>query len=91
MKDLIAEIETGRGIAVPRVVIGSDYGQNRLIFTLNIYDEENLHQKVDGQKPSAPQSSFLIAVADYTPETHFNMSVIFRKLGFPLEDELSQR
>ena len=91
MKDLIAAIEAGRGIAVPRLVIGADYGVNKLLVTMNIYDEENLHQPVDGMKPSAPQSSFLIAVGDHTPETHLNLSIIFRKLGFPLDDGLSQR
>ena len=44
MKDLLAEIEAGREIAKPRVLIGSDAGQNKLLVTLNVLDEENLQQ-----------------------------------------------
>ena len=91
MKDLLAEIEAGREIAKPRVLIGSDAGQNKLLVTLNVLDEENLQQTVNGKKATASQSSFLIAVADSTPENYHNMSIIFRKLGFPLDNELSQR
>ena len=61
------------------------------VVTLNVLDEENLQQTVNEKKPTVSQSSFLLAVADSTPENYHNMSIIFRKLGFPLDNELSQR
>ena len=86
MKGLISEVVAGRGLSAPRMAIGSDYGQSKLIVTCSFYDDENPNEKCNGKLPSAPQSSFLLASADLVPETPKNMQQIFKLLGFPLKD-----
>ena len=85
IKGFVSEVITGRGLKSPRMVIGADYGQNKLLVTCSFYDEEDPNAKCNGKLPSAPQSSFLLASADLVPETHLNISKIFEKLGFPLD------
>ena len=86
MEDLIADVTEGRELSTPRLVIGADYGQEKLLVTASIYDDEDPHKKCIGMEPSAPQSSFLLASADLVPETTKNMKIIFNKLGFPLSN-----
>ena len=85
IKGFVSEVITGRGLKSPRMVIGADYGQNKLLVTCSFYDEEDPNAKCNGKLPSAPQSSFLLASADLVPETYLNLEKIFKKLGFPLD------
>ena len=84
-KGFIEDILKGRGIKEPKIVLGSDYGKDKLIVTASIYDESDLLSDVNGVKPSSPQAAPLLAMVDFVRESHANLTTIFEKLGFPWE------
>ena len=81
-----------REIEEPKLVLSYNYGKEKLIVTCSLYDEKNLFGEVTGGvKPSSPQAAFLLAMTDFVPESHFNLSLIFEKLGFPFSFEQNIR
>ena len=50
-----------------------------------MYDENNLFGELTGGvKQSSSQAAFILAMCDLTPESYYNLELIFRKLGFPI-------
>ena len=82
-KGFIEDVLKGRDISQPKIVLGCDYGKDKLIVTASIYDENDMMSDVNGVKPSSPQAALLLAMVDMVPESHANLTTIFQKLGFP--------
>ena len=90
-KALFEKVLEGRNIADSKIVLGCDYGKEKLIVTASLYDKDDLTKECNGVKPSSPQAAMLLACGDFVPENHNNLTVIFDKLGFPLQMNSSFR
>jgi len=91
-KKFFEDLVKARDIQEPKIVLSCDYGKEKLIVTASVYDEKDLFGEVTGGvKPSSPQAALLLAMTDFVPESHFNLSLIFHKLGFPFSFEQNIR
>ena len=70
-----------KGIRSPRVVIGGDGGNSKLIFTLQVYDEEDIEARdYCGYSLGGVRRSILIAGVDHCKEYRENLDMILETL-----------
>ena len=70
-----------KGIRRPKVVIGGDGGNSKLIFTLQVFDEEDLEARdYCGYSLGGVRRSILIAGVDHCKEYRDNLDMILDKL-----------
>ena len=81
LNHFITSLVREKGIRSPKVVIGGDGGNSKLIFTLQVFDEEDLEAKdYCGYSLGGVRRSILIAGVDHCKEYRENLDMILEQL-----------
>ena len=87
LPELIQTIIRENNIKNPRVAIGGDSGKGKFIFTLSVFDMDDLSKDFWGYSRAGRRRTLVIAAADDCDENHHNLNIIIDKLRL---DELEQ-
>ena len=77
---LVSALILKHNIRRPRVVVGCDGGQGKLLCTLAIFDLDNPDLEVGGYQSGGTRRSLVIAAADKADENRVNLDTIFQQL-----------
>ena len=73
LNGLIDTIVKENNIQKPRVVVGGDSGQGKFIFTLSIFDMEDLSRDFAGYSRAGKRRTLIISAVDDCDECHENL------------------
>ena len=77
---LVSALILKHNIRRPRVVVGCDGGQGKLLTTLAIFDLDNPELEIGGYQSGGTRRSLVIAAADKADENRVNLDTIFQQL-----------
>ena len=88
LPELIQTIIRENNIKNPRVAIGGDSGKGKFIFTLSVFDMDDLSKDFWGYSRAGRRRTLVIAAADDCDENHHNLNIIIDKLKLDQLEEL---
>ena len=88
LPELIKEIIEKNNIKNPRVAIGGDSGKGKFIFTLSVFDMDDIARDFYGYSRAGRRRTLVIAAADDCDENHNNLNTIVNKLKLNELEEL---